>query len=82
MTARRDGKADAEVAEMFHEASLKRLEETLKPCLFCGGKARLEDMGWPHHVYCEKCGARVTSTKYADEGEKEACAKWNKRNKK
>lgn len=53
--------------------------EDLKPCPFCGGKAHLEHMGWPHHVYCEDCGARVTSTKYAEEGDEEATRKWNRR---
>ena len=51
----------------------------LKKCPFCGGKAELEKMGWPHHVYCTNCGARVTSTKYAEDGESEAVKKWNRR---
>ncbi len=49
------------------------------PCPCCGGKARLEDMGFPHHVYCTKCGLKSTSTKYGDEGESEAIHKWNTR---
>jgi len=54
-------------------------EKTLLPCPFCGGKARLGDssFGWPHHVYCTECGAKVTSLKYAEEGENEAIEKWN-----
>ena len=52
---------------------------TLKPCPFCGGTAEMMDIGWPHHVYCTKCGARVTSTKYGDKGEAEAIEKWNRR---
>ena len=33
--------------------------EQLKPCPFCGGKAHLMDMGYPHWIYCENCGAKV-----------------------
>ena len=51
----------------------------LKPCPFCGGTAVLEKMGWPHHVFCIKCGAKTTSGKYAEEGEQEAIEKWNRR---
>lgn len=49
------------------------------PCPCCGGQARLEDMGFPHHVYCEKCGLKSTSVKYEKEGEKDAIKKWNTR---
>lgn len=49
------------------------------PCPFCRGESRLEDMGWPHHVYCTKCGARLTSTKWGEDGEKESIKKWNAR---
>ena len=49
------------------------------PCPFCRGESRLEDMGWPHHVYCTKCGARSTSTKWGEDGEKETIKKWNSR---
>ena len=31
----------------------------LKACPFCGGKAHLMQMGFPHWVYCEDCGAKV-----------------------
>ena len=51
----------------------------LKPCPFCGGKAKLEDMGYPHHVYCTGCGARVQGKGFAEEGEKDAIETWNKR---
>ena len=51
----------------------------LRPCPFCGGKAELEDLGWPHHVYCTACGARVTSILYDEEGDQEAIEKWNRR---
>ena len=41
----------------------------LKPCPFCGGKAKIEDMGYPHHVYCTKCYARIRGFGYGKEGE-------------
>ena len=49
------------------------------PCPSCGGESRLEDMGWPHHVYCTECGMRTVSTKSGEDGEKEAIKKWNTR---
>lgn len=54
-------------------------KEIILPCPICGGKARLEDMGFPHHVYCERCGLKSTSVKYGEEGEKDAVKKWNTR---
>lgn len=51
----------------------------LKLCPFCGGKAKLEKMGFPHHVYCTECGARVTGEGFGKEGEKSAIRKWNRR---
>ena len=51
----------------------------LKLCPFCGGEAKLEDMGWPHHVYCVACGAKVTSVEFGRSGEVECMKKWNKR---
>ena len=51
----------------------------LKPCPFCGGEAKLEDMGFPHHVYCTRCGAKVTGIGYEVEGEKDAVDRWNRR---
>lgn len=51
----------------------------LLPCPCCGGEARLEDMGWPHHVYCSTCGLRVTGDGYGEEGERSAMKKWNTR---
>ena len=51
----------------------------LKPCPFCGGEACLMNMGWPHWVWCSECGARVQSTKYAEEGVAEVAEKWNRR---
>ena len=55
------------------------MSEKLRECPFCGGEAKLEDMGWPHHVYCMGCGARVTGKGYAEEGEKDAIERWNSR---
>lgn len=42
----------------------KWLEETiakLDECPFCGGEATIQDngLGFPHWVYCTKCGARI-----------------------
>ena len=51
----------------------------LKKCPFCGGKAHLEDMGYPHHVYCTRCGAKVTGIGYSEDGENDAIEKWNTR---
>ena len=51
----------------------------LEKCPFCGGEAKLEKLGWPHHVYCTKCGARVTGQGYDTEGELDAIKKWNMR---
>ena len=53
--------------------------EKLKPCPFCGGEARLIDMRSLHWALCSECGARVQSAKYAEEGDAEAIAKWNRR---
>ena len=52
----------------------------LKPCPFCGGKAKLEKMGYPHHVFCTSCYARVTGHGLAEEGEQDAIRHWNMRN--
>lgn len=53
--------------------------EIVLPCPSCGGESRLEDMGWPHHVYCTECGMRSASAKWGEDGEKEAIKKWNTR---
>lgn len=51
-------------------------ENELKPCPFCGGKAKLMDMGFPHWVYCENCGAKVHGRTFYEEDSVEA---WNRR---
>lgn len=37
------------------------MDDELKPCPFCGGKAKYDDNfyknGTGHYVYCENCGA-------------------------
>ena len=46
----------------------------LKPCPFCGGKARLDiDLEW-YYVYCTKCQAQVEGDWRA-----EAIKMWNRR---
>ncbi|MBR2562477.1 MAG: Lar family restriction alleviation protein [Eubacterium sp.] len=54
-------------------------DEELKPCPFCGGEAKLEDLGFPHHVYCTNCGARITGRGFGEDGEADAIKKWNMR---
>lgn len=51
----------------------------IKPCPFCGGEAKLEKMGYPHHVYCTKCSARVTGKGFDKDGEQDAIKRWNTR---
>lgn len=53
--------------------------EKLKPCPFCGGKAKLENMGFPYHAYCTECGSKVTGEGFGKESERSAIEKWNKR---
>lgn len=62
--------------EAQEECTEKRI---VLPCPSCGGESRLEDMGWPHHVYCTECGMRSASAKWGEDGEKEVIKKWNTR---
>ena len=48
----------------------------LKPCPFCGGEPKIMDMGFPHWIYCKKCGARVHGCTYDVKDSVEA---WNRR---
>jgi Lar family restriction alleviation protein len=48
----------------------------LKPCPFCGGKAHVMQMGFPHWVYCEDCGAKVQGGTCE---EKDSIKAWNRR---
>ena len=55
-------------------------KQTLKPCPFCGGKAKLMKMGYPHWVYCTDCGAKVHGRVVGEkEGEKASIEAWNRR---
>ena len=58
---------------------VKLIKDNLSSCPFCGGEAKLENMGWPHHVYCTECGVRMTGRGYAEEGELDAIMRWNRR---
>lgn len=51
----------------------------LRPCPFCGGEPHVQHMGWPHHVYCGECGARITGSGHGRAGERDAVHKWNTR---
>jgi len=56
------------------------MSEKLKPCPFCGGKAHIMKMGYPHWIYCEKCGAKVHGGVVGEEeGEKASIEAWNRR---
>lgn len=50
--------------------------DKLKPCPFCGGEAKVMDMGFPHWVYCTKCYAKVHG---GTRDEKDSIEAWNKR---
>ena len=52
----------------------------LKPCPFCGGKAKIMKMGYPHWIYCLDCGARVHGRVIGEkEGEEASIKAWNRR---
>jgi predicted nucleic acid-binding Zn ribbon protein len=55
-------------------------ETPLKPCPFCGGKAQIMHMGYPHWIYCEDCGAKVHGRKAGEvEGVRASAKIWNSR---
>ena len=51
-------------------------EPKLEPCPFCGGEAKVMDMGYPHWVYCKNCGAKVHGGTH---DEKDSIQAWNRR---
>ena len=52
----------------------------LKPCTFCGGEAKLMNMGYPHWVYCKQCGAKVHGRVVEEKpGRKASAEAWNRR---
>lgn len=55
-------------------------KQELKPCPFCGGKAVIQNMGYPHYIYCSSCGAKVHGHVIgAREGKKASIEAWNRR---
>lgn len=59
---------------------MKRNKKILKPCPFCGGKANIMKMGYPHWIYCEDCGAKVHGGVVGEEeGEQASIEAWNRR---
>lgn len=48
----------------------------LKPCPFCGGKAKTQSFYRDHRVYCRTCNA---STMCYYETKEKAIAAWNRR---
>lgn len=52
-------------------------QEKLKPCPFCGGKAKADyNCNYNYHyVFCRDCDARV----YNYDSEEKAIEEWNKR---
>ena len=58
----------------LHDA-LERQKTMLKTCPFCGGEAKIMDLGYPHWVYCENCGAKVHGGTH---DEKDSVEAWNR----
>lgn len=54
-------------------------EKELKPCPFCGGQAHIMQMGFPHWIYCEDCGAKIHGGKIGDGAEEASIKAWNRR---
>jgi Lar family restriction alleviation protein len=53
------------------------MNEDLKPCPFCGGKAKFGYFNSKWYVKCEKCDMELPHLYYEKE---EATSKWNRRN--
>lgn len=51
-------------------------EYKLKPCPFCGGEAKVMNMGYPHWVFCKNCYAKVHGRTH---DEKDSVDAWNRR---
>ena len=62
----RTQKVEEKAAEIRNQRNRERLNEQLKPCPFCGGKAHIRNVtesdGYCHYetvcVLCEDCGAQ------------------------
>ena len=56
------------------------MNKKLKPCPFCGGRAHIMKMGYPHWIYCEECGAKIHGGVMGEEeGEAASIVAWNRR---
>lgn len=66
---------------MYCDSEMVTSEEVqLKPCPFCGGKAHVMNMGYPHWIYCEDCGAQVHGRVIGErEGVLASVKAWNRR---
>lgn len=65
--------------EESEEEKTERLEKTLKPCPFCGGKAHIMRMGYPHYIYCDHCGAKIHGREMGPNAEEASVNAWNSR---
>lgn len=54
------------------------MSENLKPCTFCGGKARYYYEKGNDSIVCEECGAKLTYCDFGDAND-ELVKQWNSR---